>query len=122
LPYGVGDRICLFLIAVAGAPDAILEVHSRALLHNMRRFVRGELDIGVAAESDAVTRCISQRTHTFVGMRRGAADRGPCTSDVVAAEQSLDAVNVRKRLAGARDAFACGTVQPDRRILVVILA
>jgi hypothetical protein len=56
----LGNRIGLPLVFVARAPDPTLEMHARALLHDMSRFVCGELNIGLVTESNSVSRGVGQ--------------------------------------------------------------
>jgi hypothetical protein len=117
--HGFGDRVGLLLVSVARMPHSIRELRAPALLHDMSRFVRGELHVGFAAEGDPISRGVGQRTHALVSACRGSADRGACTSDIVAPERSLDTVEMRKRLARTRYAGARGFVQAGGALMVV---
>jgi hypothetical protein len=56
----IGHGIRLLLVRVSGPADSTGQFRPAALLYDVRCFVSGKLNIRLAAESDAITRGISQ--------------------------------------------------------------
>ena len=69
----VRDGISLLLVVIALAADAVLQAHSTALLHHVRSFVCGEMQIGLGFEADTITHGKGACAHILRGLLRGPA-------------------------------------------------
>ena len=89
----------MLLVRVPLVPDAALQLHTAALLDDVRRGVQAWR----ARERDVIAGRVSLGTGTDRGARgcSGTPDVSFDAADIVSAEQALDPIEVRQRPAGA---------------------
>jgi hypothetical protein len=113
----VRDEIGLTLVFVAWLIDRADERHALALLNNVRRFMRGQMQIGLRDERDLSVGCERLRAQFLTRIGRPRTHMRADARDVVTAKACLDLRDVRERSAAAFDALPS-----DRRRASLFLA
>jgi hypothetical protein len=103
--HGIGHRIGVLLVRIAGLAHAAAQLDPGALLHHVRGLVRRRVQIRRFAERHRRAGRIRGRSDLLARLGRRAADVRLDARHVVAPEQRLDLRAVGQRLAGARDAL-----------------
>ncbi len=96
--HGVGDRVGVLLVAVAGGAHATLELNAPALLHHVRRLVRRGVQVGLGAEGHIAALGIGARVHAGAGRRRALVGVRADVRDVMRTERTLDLGAERHRV------------------------
>lgn len=102
----VGHGVCMLLVRIAGPANAALQLHTGALLHDMRGLVRGGMQVGCMCECNAITGGVRVGPHRSGTLGSRATDVRAYVTHVVVAEHALDAFSMWQL--GARTARAVG--------------
>lgn len=98
----IGHGVGVLLVAIAEGPDAVGEGHASLLLDDVDGRVRGRVQVGCAAERDAVAAGVAVGALGLVRGGRGGAGVRRDAAHVVAAERAPDAAEVGQRSGATR--------------------
>ena len=84
--YRCSRGVSLLLVFIAGTSYAAGKLGAVSLLYNVGCLVRRKIDVGLIAESHAITGRICQRAHSSAGIGCRSTNGSACTADVMAAK------------------------------------
>jgi hypothetical protein len=104
----------MVLVRVAGLSDPAFQLNATALLHNVRGFVGGRVEVGRRGERDVVPAGERLRSHLARACSGGSIGVSLDAADVVVTEQALDVAGEGEGLRGAGDSVRGGGVHVGR--------